>query len=200
MPSDWRWSPSPARSSLGCGDRRWLPSQWAPSRGPSRNHSRYAGPFRTVLSIMRFTSASVLGTCTYVGFNSWSAVCGDDRVPGDVRPRGLAIASRLVVASLPRESTKRHRWKAIGKTRREIGDVTRGKPISRRRQAPLRHHSRCARLLAVCADHPQHRAGDGRPQVATSVMNIAVSITALFSGIFIVVIGGLADRVGRVKI
>lgn len=33
-----------------------------------------------------------------------------------------------------------------------------------------------------------------------SVMNIAVSITALFSGIFIVVIGGLADRVGRVKV
>jgi DHA2 family multidrug resistance protein-like MFS transporter len=32
-----------------------------------------------------------------------------------------------------------------------------------------------------------------------SVMNIAVSITALFSGIFIVVIGGLADRVGRVR-
>ena len=31
-------------------------------------------------------------------------------------------------------------------------------------------------------------------------MNIAVSITALFSGIFIVVVGGLADRVGRVKI
>jgi DHA2 family multidrug resistance protein-like MFS transporter len=37
-------------------------------------------------------------------------------------------------------------------------------------------------------------------EVATSVMNIAVSITALFSGIFIVVVGGLADRVGRVKI
>jgi DHA2 family multidrug resistance protein-like MFS transporter len=36
--------------------------------------------------------------------------------------------------------------------------------------------------------------------VATSVMNIAVSITALFSGIFIVVVGGLADRLGRVKI
>ena len=35
--------------------------------------------------------------------------------------------------------------------------------------------------------------------VATNVMNIAVSITALFSGIFIVVIGGLADRVGRLK-
>jgi len=35
--------------------------------------------------------------------------------------------------------------------------------------------------------------------VATNVMNIAVSITALFSGIFIVVVGGLADRVGRVK-
>ena len=36
-------------------------------------------------------------------------------------------------------------------------------------------------------------------EVGTSVMNIAVSITALFSGIFIVVVGGLADRVGRVK-
>jgi len=36
--------------------------------------------------------------------------------------------------------------------------------------------------------------------VQASVMNIAVSITALFSGIFIVVMGGLADRVGRVKV
>ncbi len=35
--------------------------------------------------------------------------------------------------------------------------------------------------------------------VETSVMNIAVSITALFSGIFVVVIGGLADRFGRVR-
>ena len=34
----------------------------------------------------------------------------------------------------------------------------------------------------------------------TSLMNIAVAITALFSGIFIVFIGGLADRVGRVRI
>ena len=36
--------------------------------------------------------------------------------------------------------------------------------------------------------------------VRPTVMNIAVSITALFSGIFIVVIGGLADRIGRVKV
>jgi MFS transporter, DHA2 family, multidrug resistance protein len=36
--------------------------------------------------------------------------------------------------------------------------------------------------------------------IQMSVMNIAVSITALFSGIFIVVLGGLADRVGRVKV
>ena len=36
--------------------------------------------------------------------------------------------------------------------------------------------------------------------ISTNLMNIAVSITALFSGIFIVVVGGLADRVGRVKI
>ncbi len=33
-----------------------------------------------------------------------------------------------------------------------------------------------------------------------AMMNIAVSITSLFSGIFIVVAGGLADRVGRLKI
>ena len=34
----------------------------------------------------------------------------------------------------------------------------------------------------------------------SSLMNIAVSITALFSGMFIVVMGGLADRMGRVRI
>ena len=36
--------------------------------------------------------------------------------------------------------------------------------------------------------------------VPMNVMNIAVSITALFSGIFIVVMGGLADRAGRVQV
>ncbi|MHA6696655.1 MFS transporter [Chryseobacterium sp. A301] len=35
--------------------------------------------------------------------------------------------------------------------------------------------------------------------IQQNTMNIAVSITSLFSGIFIVVMGGLADRVGRVK-
>ena len=35
--------------------------------------------------------------------------------------------------------------------------------------------------------------------IGTNVMNIAVSITALFSGIFIVVVGSLADRFGRVR-
>src|SRR5690348_14129457 len=37
-------------------------------------------------------------------------------------------------------------------------------------------------------------------EMQMSVMNVAVSITALFSGIFIVVMGGLADRLGRVKV
>lgn len=37
-------------------------------------------------------------------------------------------------------------------------------------------------------------------KISHNLNNIAVSITALFSGIFIVVAGGLADRVGRVKI
>ena len=36
--------------------------------------------------------------------------------------------------------------------------------------------------------------------LGASTMNMAVAITALFSGIFIVVVGGLADRVGRVRI
>lgn len=36
--------------------------------------------------------------------------------------------------------------------------------------------------------------------IDASTMNIAVSITSLFSGIFIVVMGGLADRVGRMKV
>lgn len=39
-----------------------------------------------------------------------------------------------------------------------------------------------------------------KPFMDINAMNLAVSITALFSGIFIVVMGGLADRVGRVKI
>lgn len=36
--------------------------------------------------------------------------------------------------------------------------------------------------------------------LGASTMNTAVAITALFSGIFIVVVGGLADRVGRVRV
>ncbi len=38
------------------------------------------------------------------------------------------------------------------------------------------------------------------PHVNLNQMNLAVSITALFSGMFIVFMGGLADRVGRVRI
>ena len=36
--------------------------------------------------------------------------------------------------------------------------------------------------------------------MSANTMNIAVAITALFSGIFIIVVGGLADRVGRMKV
>lgn len=35
--------------------------------------------------------------------------------------------------------------------------------------------------------------------ISNDIISIAVSITALFSGIFIVVAGGLADKIGRVK-
>ncbi len=38
------------------------------------------------------------------------------------------------------------------------------------------------------------------PLVTLDQMNLAVSITALFSGLFIVFMGGLADRIGRVRI
>ncbi|WBY02648.1 MFS transporter [Ramlibacter tataouinensis] len=37
-------------------------------------------------------------------------------------------------------------------------------------------------------------------QMEAGTMNIAVAVTSLFSGIFIVVMGGLADRVGRLRI
>lgn len=36
--------------------------------------------------------------------------------------------------------------------------------------------------------------------LGANTMNIAVAVTALFSGMFIVVMGGLADRIGRVRI
>jgi MFS transporter, DHA2 family, multidrug resistance protein len=39
-----------------------------------------------------------------------------------------------------------------------------------------------------------------KPFMDINAMNLAVSITALFSGIFIVVMGGVADRIGRVRI
>lgn len=35
--------------------------------------------------------------------------------------------------------------------------------------------------------------------VELSTLNIAISLTSLFSGLFIVVAGGLADRIGRKK-
>ncbi|MEL4358752.1 MULTISPECIES: MFS transporter [unclassified Luteococcus] len=38
------------------------------------------------------------------------------------------------------------------------------------------------------------------PHVSVNQMNLAVSITALFSGLFIVLMGGLADKLGRVKV
>jgi len=41
---------------------------------------------------------------------------------------------------------------------------------------------------------------EGSLGIQRTVGNLAVSITALFSGLFIVVAGGLADRLGRVKI
>ncbi|WP_193596376.1 MFS transporter [Microbacterium sp. YJN-G] len=40
----------------------------------------------------------------------------------------------------------------------------------------------------------------GELNVTRSLANLAVAVTSLFSGIFIVVAGGLADRVGRVRI
>ncbi|MDJ1370876.1 MFS transporter [Gulosibacter molinativorax] len=43
-------------------------------------------------------------------------------------------------------------------------------------------------------------AGQTSPLIDASSMNLAVSITALFSGLFIVFFGGLADRFGRVRL
>lgn len=43
-------------------------------------------------------------------------------------------------------------------------------------------------------------AGRATPVVDAASMNLAVSITALFSGLFIVLFGGFADRFGRVRV
>lgn len=43
-------------------------------------------------------------------------------------------------------------------------------------------------------------AGRATPLVDGASMNLAVSVTALFSGLFIVLFGGLADRLGRVRV
>lgn len=40
----------------------------------------------------------------------------------------------------------------------------------------------------------------GREYVDVNAMNFGVSVTALFSGLFIVLMGGIADRIGRVRI
>jgi MFS family permease len=56
---------------------------------------------------------------------------------------------------------------------------------------PVLHHSDPARRNVVVTR---------RLRLGARTMNIAVAITALFSGIFIVVIGGLADHDGRVRI
>ncbi|NKY22707.1 MFS transporter [Cellulomonas denverensis] len=40
----------------------------------------------------------------------------------------------------------------------------------------------------------------GAEHISASAMNMAVSITALFSGLFIVLMGGLADKVGRLRV
>lgn len=42
--------------------------------------------------------------------------------------------------------------------------------------------------------------GGGQEYINAAAMNLAVSITALFSGLFIVLMGGVADKIGRVKI
>lgn len=38
------------------------------------------------------------------------------------------------------------------------------------------------------------------PRINLDQMNLAVSVTALFSGLFIVFAGGIADRIGRVRV
>ncbi len=47
---------------------------------------------------------------------------------------------------------------------------------------------------------PAIQAEVGKEYLDTASLNLAVSVTALFSGLFIVMMGGFADKVGRVKI
>ena len=175
-------------------------------RDRRRNHSRYARPRTSVLLGHEiYVTASVLGACTYVGLNGLGVGRLAAMIAGFLvtfTVRGLAIKFGW---SLPvfRESTKRERWKSDRKdSARDVATMT-------REPAPYRGDDKLlfGIILGVLAfwlfaqttlNIAPAMAAD--LEVATNVMNIAVSITALFSGIFIVVVGGLADRVGRVKI
>ena len=152
-----------------------------------------------------YVTASVLGACTYVGLQRTRRrpSAGDDRgVPRDVRRAGPGDQVRLVVASLPRIDEARALEERSERLGERLATMT-------REPAPYRGDDKLlfGIILGVLAfwlfaqttlNIAPAMAAD--LEVATNVMNIAVSITALFSGIFIVVVGGLADRVGRVKI
>ena len=84
---------------------------------------------------------------------------------------------------------------------------SRGAGIPGNGEASLGHRPRRPHLLAV-RRHRRHRRpqilkdinSDHQQYVDAASMNLAVSVTALFSGLFIVMMGGFADRLGRVKI
>ena len=136
--------------------------------------------------------------------DSASAVC-PAMIAGFLVTFGVRSLAIKFGWSLPvfRESTKRERWKSDRKDSPERLATMTGEP------GPYRGNDTLLLgiILSVLAFWlfaqttlniaPAMAADLGIP---TNVMNIAVAITALFSGIFIVVVGGLADRIGRVKI
>ena len=158
-----------------------------------------------LLSHEIYVTASVLGACTYVGFERprRRPSGGDDRrLSRDVQRARPGDQVRLVVAGVPRNNQARTLEERTQRRGERVGAMT-------REPGPYRGDDRLlfGIILGVLAfwlfaqttlNIAPAMAAD--LAVATNVMNIAVSITALFSGIFIVVVGGLADRVGRVKI
>ena len=165
-----------------------------------------------------YVTASVLGACAYIALNALGLRASrshDRRLSRDVRRTRIGDQVRVVIAGLP----------GIGDPR-ALEEETQRVRVA---QDYLRNCTSQDARIQDDARPPSDYRGDDKLlfgiilgvlafwlfaqttlniapamaadlNVATSVMNIAVSITALFSGIFIVVIGGLADRLGRVKI
>ncbi len=195
---------SPARSRPRMWERpHWSRSRWAPS--PASSEESFAIRWATCLpssSVKRSTSRRRCSARAHMSDSTASASVGlPAMIAGFLVTFGVRSLAIKFGWSLPvfRESRRRERWKSDRKDAARMRDDDSQSQLSYRGNDKLLFGI----ILGVLAfwlfaqttlNIAPAMAAD--LDVSTNVMNIAVSITALFSGIFIVVVGGLADRVG----